>query len=216
MSTVRLLLVDDHTLVRAGLRMLVQQLADVTVVGEASDGREAIEQVRRCQPQVVLMDIAMQGLNGLEATARIMREHPQVRVLILSMHANEEYVAQALRSGAAGYLLKGATLPELELAIRSATRGETYLAPNVSRPLVDEYLRRVGGDRGELDRLTPRQREVLQRLAEGLATKEIAARLHLSPKTVETHRAQIMARLGIRDVAGLVRFAVRTGLVQAD
>jgi DNA-binding NarL/FixJ family response regulator len=175
------------------------------------------------QPDVVLMDIAMAGLNGLEATARVTKEFPPVRVIILSMHSNEEYVAQALRAGAAGYLLKDAVAAELELAVTAVARGETYLSPAVSKHVIADYLRRAGGGEtsggSELppsDPLTPRQREILQLIAEGRSTKEIASTLHLSVKTVETHRTQLMARLDIHEVAGLVRYAIRIGLVTPD
>ncbi len=211
----RVVLAEDHTLVRKGIRAVLRQLAGVEVVAEAADGREAIELVRRHAPDVVVMDIAMRGLNGLDATARITREFPQARVLILSMHATEEYVAQALRAGATGYLMKGADVPEFELAIRSVARGETYLTPSVSKHVVEEYLRRVG-EPGDLDVLTPRQREILQLVAEGCSTKEIAKQLHLSVKTVEAHRGEIMSRLDIHDVAGLVRWAIRAGVVSLE
>lgn len=211
----RVVLAEDHTLVRKGIRAVLRQLAGVEVVAEAADGRAAIELVRRHAPDVVVMDIAMSGLNGLDATARITREFPQTRVLILSMHATEEYVAQALRAGATGYLMKGADVPEFELAIRSVARGETYLTPSVSKHVVEEYLRRVG-EPGDLDVLTPRQREILQLVAEGCSTKEIAKQLHLSAKTVEAHRGEIMSRLDIHDVAGLVRWAIRAGVVSLE
>jgi DNA-binding NarL/FixJ family response regulator len=196
----------------------------VQVVAEASDGREALRLVKTYQPDVVLMDIAMAGLNGLEATARVTKEFPAVRVIILSMHSTEEYVAQALRAGAAGYLLKDAAAAELELAVTSVARGETYLSPAVSKHVIADYLRRAGGGAAGGDEgtpspaalLTPRQREILQLIAEGHSTKEIAALLHLSVKTVETHRMQLMARLDVHDVAGLVRYAIRVGLVMPD
>jgi DNA-binding NarL/FixJ family response regulator len=162
------------------------------------------------------MDIKMSGLNGLEATARIVRDLPGVRVVILSMYANEEYVIQALRAGASGYLLKDAGTAELEVAVRAAARGETYLSPAISRRMIQDYLEVVGGEGGALEQLTPRQREVLQLVAEGNSVKEIAQILHVSVKTVETHRAQLMERLDIHDVAGLVRYAIRVGLVAPD
>jgi DNA-binding NarL/FixJ family response regulator len=223
MKPTHVLLVEDHTLVRAGIRALLQNLAGIEVVAEASDGREALRLIKTYQPDVVLMDIAMAGLNGLEATARVTKEFPPVRVIILSMHSNEEYVAQALRAGAAGYLLKDAVAAELELAVTAVARGETYLSPAVSKHVIADYLRRAGGGEAgggsELppsDPLTPRQREILQLIAEGRSTKEIASTLHLSVKTVETHRTQLMARLDIHDVAGLVRYAIRIGLVTPD
>jgi DNA-binding NarL/FixJ family response regulator len=213
---IRVLLVDDHALVRAGFRAILQAIPNVEVLDEASDGRDALRLVKLHHPDVVLMDVAMTGMNGLEATERIVKEFPRVRVLVLSMHANEEYVLQALRVGAAGYLLKGADTAELDLALKAVTKGETYLSPGVSRQVVDDYVRRIGPGLSSLDQLTPRQREILQLIAEGHSSKEIAHTLDLSIKTVETHRAQLMDRLDIHDVAGLVRFAIRTGLVSAE
>ncbi len=223
MKPTRVLLAEDHTLVRAGIRALLQNLTGIQVVAEASDGREALRLIKISQPDVVLMDIAMAGLNGLEATARVTKEFPTVRVIILSMHSTEEYVAQALHAGAAGYLLKDAVAAELELAVMAVARGETYLSPAVSKHVIADYLRRAGGGEASSGSepppsapLTPRQREILQLIAEGRSTKEIAAILHLSVKTVETHRTQLMARLDIHDVAGLVRYAIRIGLVMPD
>jgi DNA-binding NarL/FixJ family response regulator len=212
---IRVLLADDHSLVRAGIRSLLGAMAEVQVVGEASSGEEALELVGREQPDVVLMDIAMKGITGLEAAVRMRERHPGVRVVILSMHAGEEYVLQALRAGAAGYLLKDAATGELELALRSVMRGESWLSPAVSRQVVEGYVQRAGAE-APPDVLTARQREVLRLVAGGKSTKEIAFFLNLSVKTVETHRAQIMERLGIRDVPGLVRYALRTGLVPPD
>jgi len=215
-TPIRVVLADDHTLVRAGIRALLEKLPDVHVVAEASDGREAVHLVTTTQPDVVLMDIAMPGLNGLEATRRLVKEFPAIRVLILSMHKNEEYVWQALRAGAVGYLLKDADLAELALAITAVTRGETYLSPPISKHVIREYVQRVGGEETGLEQLTPRQREILQLIAEGHTTKMIAQRLGLSVKTVETHRVQMMERLDIHDIAGLVRYAIRMGVVLPD
>jgi DNA-binding NarL/FixJ family response regulator len=212
---VRVVLADDHALVRAGIRSLLGAMAEVQVVGEAASGEEALELAAREHPDVVLMDIAMKGITGLEAAAQMRERLPTVRVVILSMHSGEEYVLQALRAGAAGYLLKDAATGELELALRSVMRGESWLSPAVSRQVVEGYVQRTGGDAAP-DVLTARQREVLRLVAGGKSTKEIAFLLNLSVKTVETHRAQIMDRLGIRDVAGLVRYALRTGLVPPD
>jgi len=215
MTPIRVLLADDHALVRAGMRSLLGSMAEVQVVGEASSGEEALELAGRERPDIVLMDIAMKGMSGLDAAARLRELHPEVRVVILSMHAGEEYVLQALRAGAVGYLLKDAATGELELALRSVMRGESWFSPAVSRQVVEGYVQRVGGE-AVADVLTTRQREVLRLVAGGKSTKEIAYDLNLSVKTVETHRAQIMERLGIRDVAGLVRYALRTGLVPPD
>ena len=169
--------------------------------------------VRELLPDMVLMDIAMPGLNGLEAAERIHGIHPQTKIIILSMHASEEYVAQAMKAGASGYLLKDAATSELETALKFVAAGQFYLSPAISRQVVDNYLR--GGPTG-VELLTPRQREILQLVAEGRSTREIADTLHLSVKTVETHRAQLMERLDIHDVAGLIRYALKKGLISAD
>ncbi|HTK91367.1 MAG TPA: response regulator transcription factor [Verrucomicrobiae bacterium] len=216
MSAIRIVLADDHALVRAGVRSLLASIPGVEVVAEAGDGHEALALVEKWRPRLVLMDIAMPGLNGLEATARLAKSHPETAVIMLSMHAAEEYALQALRAGAAGYLLKDADLSELELAIGAVARGQTYLSPAMSKHLVSDYRRRMAEQPDPLDRLTPRHREVLQLIAEGQTTKDIAARLKLSVKTVETHRAQLMDRLDIHDLAGLIRFAIRVGLVAPD
>ena len=216
MKPIRILLADDHTLVRAGICSLIKNMEGTEVIAEAGDGREALRLVRTHRPDVVLMDVAMPGLNGLEATARIAKKFPHVRVIILSMHINEEYVLQALRAGAAGYLVKGADAAELEIAIRAVARGETYLSPTVSKHVVTDYIQRISGETTSLELLTPRQREVLQLIAEGYSTKKIASTLKISVKTVETHRMQLMERLDIHDIAGLVRYAIRVGLVRPD
>jgi DNA-binding NarL/FixJ family response regulator len=216
MRTLRVILADDHTLVRAGLRSLVEQLKDVTVVAEANNGHEVLSLTATHHPDVVLMDITMPGMNGFEAALRLKKDHPQVKIIILSMHASEEYVLQALRAGVSGYLVKDSAPLELGLALQSVARGETYLSPPISRQVVDNYMLRVGQGDQPLAHLTARQREILQLIAEGGSTKEIARKLNVSVKTVETHRAQLMERLDIHDVAGLVRFAVRHGLVGTE
>ena len=213
MKTIRVLLADDHTLVLAGIRGLLTKLDGVEVVGEAADGHETLRLAEALRPNIVLLDIAMPGMNGLEVAQRLSELDPSIRVIILSMHASEEYVLRALRAGAAGYLLKDSAVAELELAIRAVVRGETYLSPPVSKRVVDEYVSRTGGTPDPLDSLTPRQREILQLVAEGHTSKDIAQRLGLSYRTVETHRNQMMKRLGVTDIAGLVRFAVRSGVV---
>jgi DNA-binding NarL/FixJ family response regulator len=212
-NTIRVLLADDHTLVRAGLRTLVELIQGVEVVAETGDGREALDLIRALKPDVALMDIGMPGLNGLELAVRVAAECPATRVIVLSMHTSEAYVSQALRAGVAGYLIKDASVAELPLALSSVARGEMYLSPAISKTVV-EALR--GLPDHPLEGLTPRQREILQLIAEGHSTKEIAWTLKVSGKTVETHRAQLMDRLGIYDVAGLVRFAIRCGLISAD
>jgi DNA-binding NarL/FixJ family response regulator len=216
MDPIRVLLVEDHALVRAGFHALLRSLPGVLVVGEAGNGREALELLPARRPDVVLTDISMPELNGLQLAERIAQEWPKVRVVLLSMHANEEYVLQALRAGAAGYLLKDAATADLEVAIKAVARGETYLSPAVSKHVVTGYVQ-LASDRGRApSQLTPRQSEILQMIAEGQTTKEIARRLQISVKTVETHRTQLMERLDIHDIAGLVRYAIRTGLIQPD
>jgi DNA-binding NarL/FixJ family response regulator len=210
----RVLLADDHALIRAGLRALLQAIPGVEIVGEAGDGREALRLIEQAAPDVVLMDITMPGLNGLEAAERVIRDHPKVRLVILSMHEADAYVAQALRIGVAGYLVKDAAPNELVEALRTVAEGQTYLSPAISRQVVEAF--RSGTPDSPLQGLTPRQREILQLVAEGHSTKEIANLLHLSVKTVETHRAQLMERLGIHDVPGLVKLAIRLGLTSAE
>lgn len=215
MERLRVLLADDHTLVRAGLRSLMERMDGVEVVAEAADGEEAVALAGLHRPDLVLMDITMPGSGGLEATQRLKQAYPGIKVIILSMHSSEEYVLQALRAGASGYLLKDAATLELGLALQAVGRGETYLSPPISRQVVEGYVRRVGQRGDALSVLTARQREILRLIAEGCSTRDIAARLGLSVKTVESHRAQLMDRLDIHDVAGLVRFAVRHGLVSS-
>jgi DNA-binding NarL/FixJ family response regulator len=227
MPPLRIVIADDHTLVRQGLRALVEKLPDAEIVGEAGDGREALKLIAETTPDVVLMDVSMPGFNGLEATARIARSSPHTRVVVVSVHGDPESVLAAIDAGAVGYLCKDASFAELELAIRAIMRGGTYLSPTVSRYVLDDYRRRVSDDRSEGDarpggervllaRLTPRQREILQLVAEGASSRQMARTLNLSVKTVETHRSQLMERLDIHDIAGLVRFAIRAGLVKAE
>jgi DNA-binding NarL/FixJ family response regulator len=211
---IRVLLADDHTLVRAGIRSLLEKLPGVVVAGEASDGREVLDLIEAQQPDVVLMDISMPGLNGLQALARITRDFPQARVIILSMHANDEYVLQALKSGASGYLLKRAATAELPAALKTVAGGQIYLSREIASQFLKKFpLQHIARSTSPLEQLTSRQREILQLLAEGQTTKAIAPILKVSEKTVEYHRAKLMARLNIFDIPGLVRFALRTGLV---
>ena len=215
MSRIRILLADDHTLVRGGIRSLLESVENVEVVAESGDGREALELVAKHRPDVALLDIGMPGLNGLEVAKRVPKESPKTRIIILSMHGDVTYVKQALRAGIAGYLLKGAAVAELPLALKAVMRGETYLSPKISKQVV-ELLRDPSEETDSLSGLTTRQREILQLIAEGRSTKEIAGVLGVSIKTVETHRARLMERLDIHDVPGLVRFAIRSGLVTTD
>jgi DNA-binding NarL/FixJ family response regulator len=216
MNLIRVLLADDHALVRAGIRALLEKIPNVEVVGEAGTGREALELVRSKLPNIVLMDIAMTELGGLEALPRITKDFPSAKVIILSAHASEEYVIRALREGASGYMLKDSATAELELAINSVIHGKIYLSPSISRTVIDDYLQRLGGAISPLEQLTSRQREILQLIAEGKNVKEIAADLDISIKTVESHRLQLMDRLNIHDIPGLVRYAIRNGLVSAE
>ena len=216
MESIRILVADDHVLIRAGVRSLLQSIADFQVVGEASDGMEAMELVSALRPDVLLTDIAMPNLNGLKVAEQVAEKYPDVRVIIVSMHTNEEFVAQAVKAGAAGYLLKDADGSELEFAIRAVTRGESYLTPAISKQVMASYMSLVNSSHSQLaDPLTHRQREILKLIAEGVSTKGIAKVLEISVKTVETHRSQIMQRLEIHDIPGLVRYAMRTGLVPA-
>lgn len=216
MTAVRVLLADDHTLVRAGMKALLARIPDVVIVAEASNGQDALRLIEDRQPEVALVNVSMPGLNGIETALRATTAKPATRIIMFSMHNDEEYVRRALRVGAAGYLVKDAEVGELEMAIRAAARGETWLSPAVSRAVVGPLVRGqpVSGD--TLDLLTSRQREVLQLIAEGNSTKEIAHLLGLSTKTVETHRVQLMQRLNVKGVPALVRMAIRLGLVPKD
>jgi DNA-binding NarL/FixJ family response regulator len=216
MIPVRILLADDHTLVQAGIRALLKEIEGVTIVAEAANGREAVAMARAEKPNLVLMDISMKELNGIEATARIKAEFPAVHVLILSMHTTEDFVRRALKAGASGYLVKDSAPLELKLAIEAIMRGEHYISSRVSKHLVSGLVEGAKEGESSIDSLSPRQREILQMIAEGKSTKEIAFVLEVSVKTVETHRAALMERLGIHDVAGLVLYAVRHRLVAVD
>lgn len=216
MTPIRVLLADDHHLVRAGISALLKNVPGLEVVAEAEDGQHALQLIKEHRPDLAILDIHMPGLDGLEVTARSIKNFPDVRIIILSMNTTEEFVLRALRAGASGYLLKNSSPAELEQAIRAVHRGDVYLASAVSRHVVSAYIQRVGPLETSLERLTSRQREVLQLIAEGKTTKEIARLLDLSTKTVEVHRADLMQALNIFDVAGLVRYAIRMGIVSAD
>jgi len=212
----RVLLVDDHALVRAGIRALLESLPRVEVVGETGDGLEAVQLARELAPDAILLDITLPGLNGLEVAARVARLGAGTRVLMLSMHASPEYAARAFAAGAAGYLNKDSAFDELAAALEAIGAGRRYLCRAIDEVQVAELERLAATGSSGLDRLTPRQRQILQLVAEGLGTRQIAERLFLSVKTVETHRAQIMQRLDIHDVPGLVRFAIRHGLLPTE
>jgi DNA-binding NarL/FixJ family response regulator len=220
---IRVLLADDHNLVRAGMVALLTSDPEIEVVAEAGDGRQVRALVETRKPDIVLMDISMPELNGLDATAQLVKEFPKLRVVILSMHATEGYVLRALRAGASGYLLKGAATPELVHAIKTVARGETYLSSAVSKHVIEAFKRSASDERASTNKpsraetdLTPRQREVLQLIAEGYSTKEIAQKLNISLKTAKTHRSELMRRLDLHDVAGLVRYAIQIGLVSPE
>lgn len=215
MKPLRLLLADDHTLVRAGLRALLDGIDGVTVVAEADNGEQAVALAAQHKPDIALLDITMPGMNGLQAARHILHDLPDTRVLILSMHSGEEYVSQALKLGVSGYLLKDAATLELQAALEAVASGATYLSPRITSQLLQSKGLRQPEASG-LAALTARQLEVLKLLALGRSIKEIAFDLQLSPKTVETYRAQIMERLGIHDLASLVRYAIRNGLIDAS
>ena len=211
----RVLLVDDHALVRAGIRALIDTIDGVEVVAEAGNGREALQQVEKFAPDLVLLDLTMPEMSGFEVLEQIVQRSPQVRVIILTMHEAREYAIQAMSLGAAGFIPKSAAANELKQGIESVMRGETYTSKETPHEVQPPIL---GESRAKrlLEKLTPRQREILVLIAEGQTTKQIARSLNISVKTVESHRAQLMERLDIRDVAGLVRFSIRTGLVSMD
>jgi len=218
MDKTRVLLAEDHTIVRKGLRSLLDKETGIKVVEEAEDGREAILKAEELYPDVVVMDIAMPGLNGLEATRQIKKRFPDIKIIILTMHANEEYILQSLKAGASGYLIKKAAPAELISAINAVHKGNSFLSPSISRTVIDEYVRRSKeiseGEEG-FEQLTVREREVLQLIAEGRKTREIAELLYISIKTVETHRAHIMNKLDIHSTAELTRYAIRKGIISS-
>ena len=212
MTPIRVLLADDHALIRAGIRGLLERLEDVEVVGEAADGRAALELVKAIGPDILMTDIGMPVLDGLALAGQVARDFPSTRVIMLSMHTENEYVDKALRAGAAGYLIKDSGTDELELAIRAVARGEAFLSPAVSMHLIRNYPVKTTEEAGPAQ-LSPRQLEVLKLIAQGLSTKMIARTLDISTKTVETHRTLLMERLDIHEITGLVRYAIRNGLV---
>jgi DNA-binding NarL/FixJ family response regulator len=216
MSAMRVLLADDHGLILAAMRLLVERIEGVTVVAEAFNGRDAVALAKLHRPDLVIMDISMRELNGIDATRQIKAEVEGSQVLILSSHTSEDFVHRAIRAGASGYLVKDSVPHELQDAIRALARGDSYMSPSVSKHLVSGFMRGGAAQESSLELLTGRQREILQMIAEGKSTKEIAHDLGLGVKTVETHRAALMGRLEIRDIAGLVLFAVRHGLVSVD
>lgn len=215
---IRVLLAEDHTIVRKGLRSLLDAEPEIEVVGEAENGREAVQEAQQLLPDVVLMDITMPDLNGLEATRQIRKALPQVQVVVLTMHTTEEHVLQALWAGASGYVVKQAAVPELVLAIKAVHRGDNFLSPAVSRTVIAEYRRQAEAtmSRSPYDRLTDREREVLQLVAEGHSSREIAEKLCISVKTVEAHRSNLMQKLGLHNTAHLIAYAIGRGLASMD
>jgi two-component system response regulator NreC len=215
MSKIRVLLAEDHAIVRKGLRALLEDEANVEVIGEAEDGREAVRITEQLRPDVVLMDISMPHLSGLEATRQIKKRFPEVQVLVLTRHANEEYVFQILRAGASGYVVKKAAPAELILAIQSVYRGASFLSPSISRPVIEEYICRAEAmEENSYDRLTDREREVLQLIAEGHSSGEIAELLHITERTVRAHRGHLMDKLDIHSAAELAQYAIRKGVIE--
>ena len=214
-ETIRTLIADDHALVRAGIRALVEKIKGVTVVGEAGTGNEAIELSKQLKPDLVLLDITMPDGSGFDVLHHLTKKSPEARVIVLTVHEAGEYAIRALREGAAGFLPKSAASTELEQAINTVMKGETYISPETSRKTLLEYGKGTT-KRDQLANLSPRQREVLRLIAEGRTTKQIAQTLEISVKTVETHRSQLMERLDIHDVAGLVRYAIIVGLIDVE
>lgn len=215
-SKIRVLLADDHTILRAGLKMMLNAQPDIEVIGEASDGRQALQEAQRLLPDVIIMDITMPDCNGIEATRQVKRLLPETRVLVLTMHENEEYLFQMLRAGASGYMLKEAADTELISAIRVVSSGRFYLSPSAQSMMVSDYLQRVrtGEERDSYGALTEREREILKLVAEGHTNNQIAERLFISPKTVDTHRTHIMDKLNLHSRAELVKYAMRRGLLE--
>lgn len=213
--TIKIFLADDHTVLRDGLRLLLDMQPDMCVVGDAADGRTAVQLIARLKPDVALIDVAMPELNGIEATCQILSDSPQTQVIILSMYGAAEYVVRALQAGARGYLLKDADSSTLVAAVRAVHARQRYLSPAISERIVDQYLRQnVAAD--TLGRLTPREREIMQLVAEGKSSVEIAQILQLSPKTVETYRSRLMEKLGVDNLAGLVKFAIQHGVITLE
>lgn len=214
--TIKVLLADDHQIIRDGLRSLLTNEPDIEVVGEANDGRAAVEMTQRLKPDIVVMDITMPGLNGIEATRQVRAISSDIKVLALSMHADKRFVAGVLHAGASGYVLKNCAFKELIQAIHTVAVNQTYLSPTIADIVVESYVRHSPLPASPLSVLTPREREVLQLIAEGLTLKKIAATLCVSPKTIETHREQIMRKLNASSVAELTKYAVREGLTSLE
>jgi DNA-binding NarL/FixJ family response regulator len=219
MKRIAVLLVEDHTIVRQGLRLLIEATGDIKIVGEAKTGREAVLMARNLQPEVIVMDIAMPLLNGLQATRQILKDSPESRVLILSAHSDLEYVEQVVKAGARGYLVKQSSGDVLATAIREVQKGKTFFTPSIAKLLKDDYQKSrdgVGLRKKRTTELTSREAELLQMIAEGHVNKQIASELGISVKTVEKHRQHLMEKLNIHDIAGLTRFAIATGIIESS
>ncbi len=216
MKKIRVLLAEDHTIVRQGIAALLGTESDMEVVGEASNGLEAIELAKKLVPDLVLMDIGMRHLNGLEATREIKKLFPSMKVLVLTMYDNEEWIFQILKAGASGYLIKDSAMTDLTSALRAVYQGDSYLSPSISRMVIEEYIRKaeMGEKRGIEDLLSSREREILQLIAEGNSIPQISNLLCISKKTVEAHKTHIMEKLNIHDKVGLIKYAIRTGLTK--
>jgi two-component system response regulator NreC len=217
MGKIKVLVADDHTILRQGIKSLLANEEEIEVIGEAKDGREALTIIEETLPDVILMDIAMPGLNGLEATRRIKKKFPRMKVLVLTMYTNEEYIFQILNAGANGYLVKETAFQDLISAIKAVYKNEAFMSPSISKKVINSYIKRAQNDEEvTCEVLTTREREILQLIAEGNSSKKIAELLFISPKTVETHRTHIMDKLNIHNRTGLVKYAIRKGIVDVD
>jgi len=218
LGTIRILLADDHTVLRQSLAVLIEKESDLKVIGQAADGTQVVDFVDKTQPDLVLMDIAMPNLNGIEAASRIKKKYPEVKVLVLSMHSDERYMIQAFRAGATGYILKDASKEELFNAIRAVSQGDSYLSPRISKKLIDDYIRLSDNspDDPYYSHLTSRQREIFQLMAENRSTREIGKILSISPKTAQNHRTNIMEKLNLHSQSDVLKYALRIGLIKMD
>jgi DNA-binding NarL/FixJ family response regulator len=216
--SIKVFIADDHAMMREGLRLIIEAQRDISVIGEAADGRQAVRLIQRLAPDVVIMDIAMPILNGIEATEQILNSKTFTQIIILSMHATKEHIFRALEAGAKGYLLKESAGKELVKAIRAVYAGNRFLSDRISQTVIEDYIHQRIADSEEspIKRLSPREREVLQLVVEGKTSAEIASNLFLSPKTVETYRSRLMHKLGIKDIPGLVKFAIQHGMTSVE
>jgi two-component system response regulator NreC len=216
MGKIKVLVADDHTILRQGIKSLLANEEEIEVIGEAKNGREVLTIVEETLPDIILMDIAMPGLNGLEATRRIKKKFPRMKVLVLTMYTNEEYIFQILNAGANGYLVKETAFQDLISAIKAVYKNEAFMSPSISKKVINSYIKRAQNEEETCEMLTSREREILQLIAEGNSSKKIAELLFISPKTVETHRTHIMDKLNIHNRTGLVKYAIRKGIVDVD